>query len=220
MGIDEGLNENVRHAQQPGPDSSRHALDQRQWQWRLEGAAYEPAGVAVAAALSGGLRFVNLAMQPASPQAAGTLDGVAFVGLPGAPVSALVSFAVFALPVLRILRGLDPVHPVRRVELAAPVDPHPVKTRYVCARWAPDGDRRRVVPYHRHGSHLIAALADTDPLLEIAPWTQGHAAGPSSRHGTWTEPGSRKVRTTSCADEPSCLSVRLQRLSPSEGNAR
>jgi len=132
----------------------------------------------VKAALSGGsVRFVNVAMQPGSPQAAGTLDGVAFVGLPGNPVSALVSFAVFALPLVRTMRGLSPVPPVRRVELAAPVDPHPLKTRFVSARWASDGDRRRAVPHLRQGSHLMAALADTDLLLEIAPGTRGYAAG-------------------------------------------
>lgn len=132
----------------------------------------------VKAALTGGpVQFVNVAMQPGSPQAAGTVNGVPFVGLPGNPVSAFVSFAVFTLPLLRTLRGLDPVPPVRRVELAAPVDPHPNKTRYVCAQWVGNGDRHRAVPHPRQGSHLIATLADTDLLLEIAPGTRGHAAG-------------------------------------------
>lgn len=132
----------------------------------------------VKAALSDGpVRFVNVAMQPGSPQAAGTLDGVAFVGLPGNPIAALVSFAVFTVPLLRTLRGLDPVPPVRSVELAAPVDPHKSKTRYVCAQWGGNGDRRRAVPHPRQGSHLIATLADTDLLLEIAPGTRGHATG-------------------------------------------
>lgn len=33
------------------------------------------------------------------------------------------------------------------------------------------------VPHRRQGSHLMAALADTDLLLEIAPGTRGYAAG-------------------------------------------
>lgn len=132
----------------------------------------------VKAALTGGsVQFASVAMQPGSPQAAGTVDGVPFVGLPGNPVSALVSFAVFVRPLLRCLRGLDPAAAPGTVELAAPVDPHPVKTRYVAARWVADGGRPRAVPHPRQGSHLMTLLADTDLLLEIAPGSERLAAG-------------------------------------------
>lgn len=132
----------------------------------------------VKAALSGGaVRFANVAMQPGSPQAAGRLDGVPFVGLPGNPVAALVSFAVFVLPLVRTLRGLDRVSAASTVELAVPVNPHPVKTRYVTARWANDGGRPRAVPHPRQGSHLVTLLAGSDLLLEIAPGEKSYAAG-------------------------------------------
>lgn len=132
----------------------------------------------VKAALTGGpVRFVNVAMQPGSPQAAGTVDGVPFIGLPGNPVSALVSFAVFVRPLLRRLRGLAPEPAACPVELAAPVVPHPVKTRYVAARWVADGARSKAAPHPRQGSHLMTLLAESDLLLEIAPGEQPHATG-------------------------------------------
>lgn len=132
----------------------------------------------VKAALTGGpVRFVNVAMQPGSPQAAGTVDGVPFVGLPGNPVSAFVSFTVFVRPLLRCLRGLGPEPAAGPVELTAPVDPHPVKTRYVGARWVADGGRSKAAPHPRQGSHLMTLLADADLLLELAPGAQPHAAG-------------------------------------------
>lgn len=132
----------------------------------------------VKAALTGGpVQFVNVAMQPGSPQAAGTVAGVPFVGLPGNPVSALVSFTVFVRPLLRCLRGLDPEAAAGPVELAAPVDPHPVKTRFVGARWVTDGGRSLAAPHPRQGSHLMTLLADSDLLLEIAHGEQPHTAG-------------------------------------------
>ncbi len=134
----------------------------------------------VKAALSGGgVRFANVAMQPGSPQAAGSLDGVGFVGLPGNPVAAMVSFVVFVLPLIRALRGLAPAAPASPVELAAQVDPHPVKTRYVAAQWSSGRGRPTAVPHSRQGSHLMTLLADTDLLLEIAPGNQPQLPGSS-----------------------------------------
>ena len=131
----------------------------------------------VKAALSGGsVRFTNVAMQPGAPQAAGVLDGVPFIGLPGNPVSALVSFTVFVRPLVQALRGL-PVELGGLVEIAAPVDRHRDKTRFVRARWAQLGGRRVAVPHHAQGSHLVAALADADLLLEISPGSRALPAG-------------------------------------------
>lgn len=130
----------------------------------------------VKAALSGGeVRFASVAMQPGAPQAAGTLDGIPFVGLPGNPVSALVSFAVFVAPLLRTMRGFGMLQSPA-VELAAPVDPHPVKTRFLAAQWA-GSERHAALPLSRQGSHLIAVLAHSDLLLEIAPGTTPRPAG-------------------------------------------
>ena len=153
----------------------------------------------VKAALSGSsVRFATVAVQPGAPQAAGWVDGVPFLGLPGNPVAALVSFAVFIRPVVQTLRGLIVESGGSLVELAAPVQPHREKTRFVTARWAELGDRRVAVPDGRQGSHLVAGLADTDLLLEIAPGEEVVPAGklvPAlSLVGASDTP--RKVRTT------------------------
>lgn len=49
--------------------------------------------------------WVQIAIRPAKPFAMATIDGVPLLGLPGNPVSALVSFEVLARPALRQMGG-------------------------------------------------------------------------------------------------------------------
>jgi molybdopterin molybdotransferase len=54
----------------------------------------------------GELDFWRIAVQPGKPLAFGEIDGVSVVGLPGNPVSALVTFELFLRPMLRAMLGL------------------------------------------------------------------------------------------------------------------
>ena len=53
------------------------------------------------------MRWMQIAIKPAKPLAFGTLDGTPIFGLPGNPVSSMVSFELFARPGLRLMRGLS-----------------------------------------------------------------------------------------------------------------
>jgi molybdopterin molybdotransferase len=55
----------------------------------------------------GALDFWRVAVQPGKPLAVGELDGTVIVGLPGNPVSALVTFELFVRPLLRAMLGLN-----------------------------------------------------------------------------------------------------------------
>ncbi|HZQ28719.1 MAG TPA: gephyrin-like molybdotransferase Glp, partial [Acidimicrobiales bacterium] len=58
--------------------------------------------------LSGGgdaMRWMQIAIKPAKPLAFGVVDGVPVFGLPGNPVSSMVSFELFARPGLRQMQG-------------------------------------------------------------------------------------------------------------------
>lgn len=60
----------------------------------------------------GDMRWMQVAIKPAKPLAAGTIDGTPVIGLPGNPVSSLVSFALFVEPVIERLAGrASPSHP-------------------------------------------------------------------------------------------------------------
>ena len=126
----------------------------------------------------GDVEFVRVAMQPGMPQAVGTVDGTLLLGLPGNPVSALVSMAVFAAPVLRARAGLPEPPPYPPVVLGGPVTPLRDKTRYVRVRLERTAGPHAVAfPVGGHGSHLVAALAGTDALIEVPPGTAELAAG-------------------------------------------
>jgi molybdopterin molybdotransferase len=56
----------------------------------------------------GALHFWRIAIRPGRPLAFGRVRGVPFVGLPGNPVSSLVTFLMFARPMLDVLAGATP----------------------------------------------------------------------------------------------------------------
>jgi molybdopterin molybdotransferase len=60
---------------------------------------------AVVGALGGALSLWRVRMRPGAPLAYGTLLGAPWLGLPGNPVSALVTFELFGRPLLRTLAG-------------------------------------------------------------------------------------------------------------------
>jgi molybdopterin molybdotransferase len=78
--------------------------------------------------LGGDVRIDRVRMRPGAPLAFGLIDGVPWLGLPGNPVSALVTFELFARPVIRRLRGEHAIFPLpipvivdESIELQAPL---------------------------------------------------------------------------------------------------
>ena len=64
------------------------------------------------------MHWMQIAIRPAKPFAFGVLDGTPVFGLPGNPVSSLVSFELFARPALRRMAR-----------------PRPTSDRPRCGRW-------------------------------------------------------------------------------------
>jgi len=59
----------------------------------------------------GDMRWMQIAIKPAKPFAFGLVDGVPVFGLPGNPVSSMVSYELLAKPALRAMAGLSDVGP-------------------------------------------------------------------------------------------------------------
>jgi molybdopterin molybdotransferase len=55
---------------------------------------------------NGSLDYWRIAVQPGKPLAVGELGGATVIGLPGNPVSALVTFELFVRPFVRAMLGL------------------------------------------------------------------------------------------------------------------
>ena len=132
------------------------------------------------------MRWMQIAIKPAKPFAFGLLaasDGrqVPVFGLPGNPVSSLVSFELFARPALRQMMG----HPVVDRPVVAAIADEPIrrrpdgKTHYarVHAAFGPDG-RVHVRSVGHQGSHQLAATALASGIA-VLPDGDGVEAGGS-----------------------------------------
>lgn len=102
-------------------------------------------------------------MQPGGPQAHGQYRGVPVVCFPGNPVSSQLSFALFLAPLLREIAGMPPA--VRQaLPLAAALTSTPGRRQFLRGRRTPEGAVHTVAG---PGSHLVAALAAADVLIDV-----------------------------------------------------
>jgi molybdopterin molybdotransferase len=120
-----------------------------------------------------------LAMQPGGPQALATYRGIPVVCFPGNPVSSQLSFELFVAPLLRELSGL-PAPRRATLRLESPVTSTPGRRQFLRGRRLA-GDR--VATVAGPGSHLVAALAASDLIIEIPEEVVDLAAGDSVE--TW-----------------------------------
>ncbi len=127
------------------------------------------------------MRWMQIAIKPAKPFAFGTLEGKPVFGLPGNPVSSMVSFEVLARPALRSMMGHSAATADRQViravsddGLARRPDGKLHLTR-VHAAFDPDG-RLHVRSGGEQGSHQLAATALANAIAYVADGT-GVAAG-------------------------------------------
>jgi molybdopterin molybdotransferase len=112
--------------------------------------------------------FWRVALRPGKPVWFGTRAGTVVFGLPGNPVSAMVTFALFARPALAALQGA-PAAPARgRAVLAAPVPRQRTREEAVRVRLAGD----RATPTGPQGSHQLFSMVGADALA-IVPRGEG-----------------------------------------------
>ena len=128
--------------------------------------------------------FDAVAIKPGRPLVFGRARGTFFFGLPGNPLSTMVTFELFARPALDLLCGAEPPPVVSLgARLEQPVRQKPGLTSFlpaVLSRSAPPAEARsdslpgvRAVPWH--GSGDIAALARANCYL-VVPEDRGELA--------------------------------------------
>jgi len=125
------------------------------------------------------MTWMQMSIKPAKPFAFGTLDGVPVFGLPGNPVSSMVSFELMARPALRRMMGHSQL---ARPSIVAIVD-HELRRRpdgkvhfmRVNGQFADDG-RFHVAPVNAQGSHQLAATASADAMA-VVPDGEGIVVG-------------------------------------------
>lgn len=103
----------------------------------------------------------RVAIKPGKPFWFGTRKNptVAVFGLPGNPMSAIVTAALFVGPFLRASVGLDPVERIQAF-LTMPLRSTNERTEFVASRLTPDSGRITATPIEGRSSHLGLPLVD------------------------------------------------------------
>jgi molybdopterin molybdotransferase len=114
--------------------------------------------------------FWKVAMRPGKPVVFGMAPGGALCfGLPGNPVSSLVSFELFVRPALLAMQGARAVQrPRAEVTLARPVHKNPGRAYYLRAALRRRGDVIEADLHGKQGSNMISSLVGVDALVELA----------------------------------------------------
>jgi molybdopterin molybdotransferase len=118
--------------------------------------------------------WMQVAIRPAKPFAFGTIGSVPVFGLPGNPVSSMVSYEVLARPGLRRMAGTSDGdlrrHPVTGVADDRFLGARDGRTSFVRvqARFAPDG-RLRAKSAGGQGSHQLKAMSLANALAVVEP---------------------------------------------------
>jgi molybdopterin molybdotransferase len=130
--------------------------------------------------LGGTLSLWRVRMRPGAPLGFGNLFGVPWLGLPGNPVSALVTFELFGRPLLRTLAGSTRPHRrTVRVALDEPVVLRAPLTHYLrCILDERDDDgtlRARLTGAQSSG--MLTSMSSADALLVVPPEPETVPAG-------------------------------------------
>jgi molybdopterin molybdotransferase len=122
--------------------------------------------------------FWGVRLRPGKPTWFGTRGGTLAFGLPGNPVSAMVTFQLFARPALAALQGAPPG--IRRftASLEEPVARSPRREQAVRVRLRQGDDGLLARPTTgAQGSHVLTSMLGADAVALIAPGEGEAAAG-------------------------------------------
>lgn len=117
-----------------------------------------------------GVDFIKVAMKPGKPLAFGRLGGAPFFGLPGNPVSVVVSFEQFVRPALLTMQGARAVlRPQMTVAAGERLVTDPAKTVFLRVRLEGDGAALRATQAGGQASNIlsVAAVADAFAVVPI-----------------------------------------------------
>jgi molybdopterin molybdotransferase len=114
--------------------------------------------------------FTGVAIRPGRPAVFATCREKLVFGLPGNPVSTMVTFELFVLPAIDLLGGAAPRPlPIFKARLDTPVHEKGGLVRFLPARVEWTGREARVMQLRWQGSSDIVTLASANSYLVIGP---------------------------------------------------
>ncbi|HED18523.1 MAG TPA: molybdopterin molybdenumtransferase MoeA [Gammaproteobacteria bacterium] len=127
----------------------------------------------------GEINFWRIAMKPGKPLAFGQLDSAAFFGLPGNPVSAMVTFYQFVLPAIRKMTG-ETLHNPLLVQARCVVELKKAPGRMEFQRGILQMEKDGVLLVSTtgmQGSHLLGSMSQANCLIHLPAESAGVQAG-------------------------------------------
>ena len=128
----------------------------------------------------GEVLFWKIAMKPGRPLAYGRIGGAHFFGLPGNPVSVMVTFYEFVRDALLVLQGRSDVAPMPmfKATLAAPIRKVPGRTEFQRAVLSPDGAGGwQVRTTGDQGSGILSSMSRANCFVVLSADTGNLDAG-------------------------------------------
>jgi len=128
----------------------------------------------------GEVLFWKIAMKPGRPLAYGKIGNAHFFGLPGNPVSVMVTFYQFVRDALLILQGQRDVAPLPmfKVPLSAPIRKAPGRTEFQRAILADDGNGGWTVrTTGDQGSGILSSMSRANCFIVLSSATGNCAVG-------------------------------------------
>ncbi len=114
-------------------------------------------------------RFWGVRLRPGKPTWFGTRDGTLAFGLPGNPVSAMVTFQLFARPALAALQGAEPEAPRATARLQEAIPRNPQREQAIRVRLLHGENGLVASPTTgAQGSHVLTSMLGADGLALIA----------------------------------------------------
>ena len=117
----------------------------------------------------GSIDFWRLAIKPGRPMALGKIVDTAFVGLPGNPVAAMVTFMRIARPLVLVLSGRTDVDPhIFKVPAGFAIQKKIGRREWVRASLQADAGRTlRSMKYPHQGSGVLTSMVASHGLVEL-----------------------------------------------------
>ncbi|WP_332687197.1 molybdopterin molybdotransferase MoeA [Bosea sp. (in: a-proteobacteria)] len=129
------------------------------------------------------LGFWKIAMRPGKPMMMGRLGAMVALGLPGNPVSSIVCGHLFVTPLIEALLGM--AEPERdRGEpaiLAIDLPANDERQDYLRAEFVTEAGKRRVKPFARQDSSMLANLSRAEALVTRPAFAEPAKAGDPCR---------------------------------------
>ncbi|HEY6775045.1 MAG TPA: gephyrin-like molybdotransferase Glp [Thermoleophilaceae bacterium] len=122
-------------------------------------------------------RFWGVRLRPGKPVWFGVGERALVYGLPGNPVSAMVTFQLFVRSALAALQGADPSAARGEAVLDEAVPRNPRREEALRVRLRPDRDGWHATTTGEQGSHMLTSMLRADALAFVAAGSGEVAAG-------------------------------------------